>query len=232
MIKKIFRRLLIIAFFPVLLAGCVSSQSQKLENDAQSSVAPVTCIAILPADSSFNVSDTITGEQKKHLQHGVDVMNRLLAQELSGKDKIKFISHDQISGLRLTGSENPVEVARLAGERIHCSTVLQTSVVRYSDRIGTKWSVESPASVAFDLRLIDTRTGNLLWAAKFDEEQVPVLDNLYNFSKAKTRGFTWIKADELMKEGMQEKISSSPYFRQLLQGKKQEKATNSLEDKI
>ena len=232
MIKTLFRRSFVAVFLPVLLAGCGSSQPSTAGNDAQDPVVPITCIGIMPAVPVSDVSGTAAGEQKKSLQQGVDVMNRFLARELSGADKIVFIGADQMAGLQLSGGENSVEVARLAGKYIHCSAMLETTVVRYTERVGTKWAVERPAAVAFDLRLIDTQTENLLWTAKFDEEQIPVLDNLYDWTKARTRGFTWIKADELMVEGMREKISTCPYFRRLLGGNVQGSGDDSFEDNI
>ena len=199
----------------VFLAGC-GSTPKSVKKDVQTPVQKVNCIAILPAVAGIDVEGKTSPEMQKTLLQGVKVMNRLLSQELSGQENITFVGEDHISGLSLTGGESPEKIAQMVGRSVNCSAVLETKIMRFKDRIGGKWSVEQPASVAFEFRLIGTDNGNVLWSAKFDEEQIPVMENLYNWSKAKTRGFTWITADELMHEGMQEKINNSPYFKQVM----------------
>lgn len=202
----------------VLLAGCGQAPG-NVKNIVQAPLYPVTCIAVLPAVPAVDVEGKTTPEQQETLLHGAQVMNRLLAQELAEQEKVTFVGEDHLSGLEISGGENMIDIALLVGRSVNCNAVLETSVSRYSERIGTKWSVEKAAAVAFEMRLIGTDAGKVLWSAKFDEEQVSVLENLYHLSKAKTRGFTWITADELMLEGMREKFSNSPYFKQLLPGK-------------
>ena len=74
-------------------------------------------------------------------------------------------------------------------------------------------TAEEPASVAFEMKLIGIDTGVVLWSAKYDEVQKSALENLYDWGKSRSRGFTWITAEELMKEGIQEKFGVSPYFK-------------------
>lgn len=214
MIHFIYRRVMIAVGFLILLAGCGQTTGNE-KNIVQSPAYPVTCIAVLPAVPAVDVEGKTTPEQEKTLQQGARVMNRLLAQELGELEKVTLVSEEQMSSLELSGGERSIDVARLAGRSANCNAVLETSISRYSERIGSKWSVEQAAAVAFEMRLIGTDAGSVLWTAKFNEEQVPVLENLYHLSKAKTRGFTWITADELMLEGIREKISNSPYFQEL-----------------
>jgi len=230
-IHILYNRVMILACSLVLLAGCGSPPSSVKQN-VQPPVSPLTCIGVLPAVPGIDSDGKTTPEKQKNLQQGAKVMNMLLSQELGGQDKITFVSDDHISGLQMSGGENLIDIARLVGKSINCNAILETKVWRYTERIGTKWSVEKPAAVAFDFRLIGTDSGNVLWSAKFDEEQIPVMENLYNWSKAKTRGFTWITADELMLEGVREKMSNSPYFKQLLQRNIKDKSLDYYDDKV
>jgi len=215
----------------VFLAGCGSKPGSQ-EKNIQSSVYPVTCIGILPAVSGADLEGTVSPEQQKALAKGVKVMNRLLAQEFGGQEKIIFVTEEHISGLQMTGGEKALDIARLIGKRVHCNAILETTVWRYSERIGTRYSVEEPASAAFDFRLIGIDNGAVLLSAKFDEIQKSVLENLYEWSKAKTRGFTWITVDELMLEGVREKLSKSPYFKQVLKKDKPDTTFEDLDEKV
>jgi hypothetical protein len=193
---------------------------------------PVTCIGILPARSGADLQGKVIPEQQKQIAQGVKAMNRLLAQEFGGQEKIIFVAQEHVSGIEMTGGEDSLEIARRVGERVQCNAILETVVWRYSERVGTKYSVEEPASTAFDFRLIGTDNGAVLMSAKFDEVQRSVMENLYEWSKAKTRGFTWITVDELMLEGVVEKLLESPYFKQVLKKEKQDSTFEDLEEKV
>jgi hypothetical protein len=56
--------------------------------------------------------------------------------------------------------------------------VLTGVILRYEDRDGHALSVDRPASVAYEAYLISARDGAMLWRARFDETQKPLLDNL------------------------------------------------------
>jgi hypothetical protein len=39
------------------------------------------------------------------------------------------------------------------------------------------------------------------------------MENLFNFSSARKRGFTWVTAEEMLREALQSKLSECPYLR-------------------
>jgi len=112
----------------------------------------------------------------------------------------------------MTGGESTLILASMVGKSINCNAVLESTVKRYAERIGGRYSVESPASVAFEMRLISLDTSSVLWSAKFDEVQKSVMENILEWKKANTRKFTWITAEELMQEGVKGKLTDSPFF--------------------
>jgi len=195
----------------VLFVGC-SGKKKSTSESSKSPTYPVTCIGVLPAVSGVDLDGTASPEQVKALRQGTSVMNRLLKQELAGLENITFITVDHLAGLQMSGGEKPLEYARMIGESIGCNAILETTVWRYTERIGGKYTAEAPSSVAFDSRLIGIDQSAVIWSAKFDEVQVSVLENIYDWGKANTRGFSWISAEELMLEGLKEKLENSPYF--------------------
>ena len=56
-------------------------------------------------------------------------------------------------------------------------------------------------------------SGQVLCRGRFDETQESVMENLFNFSSARKRGFTWVTAEEMLREGLQNKLSECPYLR-------------------
>lgn len=214
-----------------VVAGC-AAPADSTRNKAEIPVYPVNCIGVLAAVPGVDLEKKTDDQEQKNLVQGARVMNMYLAQEFGENKKVVLVDENYLKGLRLTGGEKSTDIARIIGENINCNAILETRIWKYSERVGNKWSVDSPASAAFDFRLIGTEKGALLWSAKFDETQVPVLENLYNWSKAQTRGFTWITAGELMHEGMREKLSASPYFKQLLHPQIHKDSSGYYDEKI
>ncbi|MDW7773448.1 MAG: hypothetical protein SCH71_11215 [Desulfobulbaceae bacterium] len=231
MIHVLNRLVILVGFSLVLIAGC-GAPPESAGKKIQEPLYPVTCIGVLPAVPAVDVDKELSPEELENLHQGAKVMNMLLAQKLGEQERIFLVGEEDMSGLELSGTEDSLDTLRQVGQSISCNAILETTVRRYTERIGTKWSVEQPAAVAFQFRLIGVDIGNILWSAKFDEEQISLLENLYNLGKAKTRGFTWITAADLMLEGIQEKLSASPYFNKLLPRDIREKSPEFFEDKV
>lgn len=221
--------LIVLASCSVMLSGC----GGKVEGSAKTGLVPpsqIRCIGVLPAAALIKgQSVPVYLPEDKSLQRGVQVMNGMLSQELTGNDKIRFVGIDQIAALELTGGERPLALARMIGESINCNAVLESTVKRFTERVGGRYSVESPASVAFEMRLIAFDTSSILWSAKFDEVQQSVFENILEWNKANFRGFTWITAEELMEEGVSGKLAASSYFNP---AKVMDQSESSLEDSL
>jgi hypothetical protein len=212
MFKLFHCTLLVIASCSVMLSGCGVKTGEPADS-GQSHFPQINCIGVLPATflAKGQVVPVYVPEEKSSRQ-GVQVMNEILSEQLGGKSNIRFIGIDQLASLDLTGGENTLEIARLAGKNINCNAVLESTVKRFSQRIGGRYSVESPASVSFEMRLFSLETSSVLWSAKFDEVQKSVMENILEWNKATTRGFVWVTAEELMQEGVKRKLVGGTYF--------------------
>lgn len=196
--------------FVLALAGC------GLKKGDQETVEPaavqVSCIGVLPAATPPLAQGAAAEARAKSLRQGATAMDNLLQDELRGQARVRFVGHDLLAGLALTGGESTLALARMVGERIGCNAILATEVSRFNERVGSNYSAEKPASVAFTFRLFAVPAGNVLWSATFDEAQEAVTENIYEWKKAKSRGFHWVEAEVLMREGVRAKFSDSPYF--------------------
>ncbi len=210
---KLFRCvLLVFVSCSFVLSGC-GFKNEGPADTGQRQLSQISCIAVLPVSSmSKGQVVPVYVPNEKNSRRGIQVMNKILSQELGGKNNIRFVGIDKVSSLELTGGENSLALASMVGKNMNCNAVLESTVKRFADRVGGRYSVESPASVAFEMRLISIETGSILWSAKFDEVQKSVMENIFEWNKANTRSFVWITADELMEEGVSGKLTTSPYF--------------------
>ena len=95
-----------------------------------------------------------------------------------------------------------LEVFQEIGKAYSADAVLTGYVYRWREREGTEYAVNRPASVAFDLYLIKTDDGVIIWKGRFEKAQQSLSENLFDlgtFLKSKGR---WMEAKELADIGL------------------------------
>ena len=98
------------------------------------------------------------------------------------------------------------ETARLLGQRLAVDAVLEGVIRVYREREGTKFAAH-PAAVGFEIRLIGTRNGEVLWVGDYFEEQKPMTHDFMGFLE---RGGTFVTAEELARTGVVRMLQSLP----------------------
>jgi hypothetical protein len=89
------------------------------------------------------------------------------------------------------------------GESFSSDAVLFGYIYRWKERIGKEYGIESPASVAFDLHLVSTGTGSILWKKTFKKTQQSLSENLLDLATfIKSKG-KWLTAKELATIGLE-----------------------------
>ena len=88
--------------------------------------------------------------------------------------------------------------------------VLTGVITRYGDRQGNALLVDQPASVAYEAYLISARDGEILWQARFDETQRPLLDNLLLAGRFLKGGGGWQTNDTLARIGLERVVKTFP----------------------
>jgi hypothetical protein len=89
-----------------------------------------------------------------------------------------------------------------AGQAFEADAVLVGHLYRYIDRVGRNLSVESPASVAFDLHLLRVSDGSLLWTGYFDETQKTLMEDMFDISAFFEREGKWVTAEQMASAGL------------------------------
>jgi len=92
---------------------------------------------------------------------------------------------------------NLLEQLSQRGRGLGADAVFAGHVYRFRERAGGELSVQSPASVGFEIFLIDCRQPRVLWSAVYDYTQQGLSDNLLGVGNFFRRGGRWVTAEEL-----------------------------------
>lgn len=136
----------------------------------------------------------------------------LIAADLGANPKVRLISEAQLDAVLTDAAGGRLEQMRALAASQDCDAVLEVTVTRYRQRDGSELSVNSPASAAFDLVLTHAESGMVLWAASFNETQEALSSNLFTLGQARSRGFKWITVEELVRQGVRERLAECPYL--------------------
>jgi len=97
-----------------------------------------------------------------------------------------------------------------AGRALDADAVLAGHIFRFRERVGTRYSVDLPASVAFGIHLIRVADGRLLWDGHFDETQQSLFENLFHLGSFLRRKARWVTANEMAVSGLKDILKTFP----------------------
>ncbi len=128
------------------------------------------------------------------------VMTTRLHDILSAETEYSLISAERIT--EAGEALNPASLASskdlaAAGRRAGADVVMIGHLYRFRERVGKKFAVETPASVAFDVHMVRVSDGRLLWTGSLDETQHSLSENLFNIGMFLEREGQWVKAQEM-----------------------------------
>jgi hypothetical protein len=211
-VKDTLRLLFFCSCALILLTSCMFQSGIDNSDEMPAQILPLSCIAVLPANTSADLDATVSYAQAQALEKGAAYATDMMDRELRGNPKVRIINSFQVDSLVSDVSGGISGTVAALGQKLKCDGVLLTTVSRYQQREGTEYSVDAPAAVDFSMVLRHSEKGNILWSADFREEQESLLSNLFSFSKAQKRGFKWVTAEQLMEQGIKERLGDCPYL--------------------
>ena len=201
-------------FLPAILLLLTSCGAIEPEQE-QVTTNPIKTITVFPVQTIERVHH-FNDVTKQQLEAGAYTLTSLLEQYLTGTQSgISFhiISNEQMESLISKHRGDLFSQARYVALQMNSDAVLVITVERFRERAGTIYSVEAPASVSFKYKLIKSDGPQVLCNGVFEETQVPLTDNIFTLRKAKERGFKWITAEALAREGIKIKFEACPYLK-------------------
>jgi hypothetical protein len=131
---------------------------------------------------------------------------------LKDRKDIELIPSSQAQGVMsglLAGSKKMAQERDLQleiGRALNADAIFAGYIYRFRERFGGEYSVDLPASVAFDVHLIRVEDGRVLWSAHLDETQRPLSDDLFRLGLFLRRKAKWITAKEMAISGLEDML--------------------------
>lgn len=141
-------------------------------------------------------------------------LNQGLRDHLQDRDEFKFISPEEMSDIQSESLADNGEIVperdllTITGRKLGADAVLVGHIYRYRNRVGGKYSVETPSSVAFDIHLLRVSDGRVLWTGSFDETQKALTDDLFQLQSFLDRDGQWVTADQMAEAGLAKVMSA------------------------
>ncbi len=203
--------------FSLIFSSC-ASQSISIKPVAEP--GPIYNLMVIPfKNMSIEDSDTAAGPlsgmvfmTEKVSNESVDFMtNRLVALIKKRTDfnviPVEF-SPDIVSPDMVNISEQK-KIVDLGGD-YKADAVLAGYIYRFRERKGSRFSVETPASVAFVLHIISVSGQRIVWTGSFDETQQSLFENLLQIKTFIKRKASWITAEHMADAALTDLIEALP----------------------
>jgi hypothetical protein len=137
----------------------------------------------------------------------VDKLRELKEVELIPTDKVQGI-YNRIAAESL--KEPLLNIYKKVGTELGADVLAVGYVYRYTERVGYKISAEHPASVAFEIHLINSVDGSIIWRGYFDKTQKSLMEDVFQISSFFRGGGTWMTARQLTGQGMDKIFETFP----------------------
>lgn len=208
------------------LSISISSPAFSAKMQAAKSKVIIDKMAVLPAIESYKKSKVKKLEEsldcqlsglcdlEENLSLSEETITRLLQRFLKKEFGDKVIPADQVmsvfSKFPMKRDETSRELAIRLGNELQADHVLVALIWRYEERVGSRLSAASPASVSFSLYLVNVQNNALEWQGSFDKTQKSLSDNLFDSSMLFKKGFKWLSAEELSLYGIEKTFIEFP----------------------
>jgi len=215
------------AFFRIMsILVLVSCAAPQREIPPREALKGVDTILVMPFQNLHAVySDKIAIDcvvcNRRHVIEEVPVgtaefMTGHLRKLLMSDTDFRFVFHEQTEEMPTylpvdkNGAVNMAELVVVTGGTNGVDAILLGYIFHFKERVGTSYSVESPASISFSLFLVRVEDGQIVWRGSFEETQQALSENILKIGAFIKRKARWITAREMATEGLENLISTFP----------------------
>jgi hypothetical protein len=151
------------------------------------------------------------------VETGADTLvTEKVLQLVVAQKAVRLVPNDTVDDVKMLLLQDPAstlnerELVSRIGRSLGADAVLTGGVYRWVERVGSNYAADTPASVGIDIDLVDTKTGRVIWHARFDDTQQFLIDNLLTIGTFLERGGRWVTAEEMAAAGLSDVLESSP----------------------
>lgn len=193
----------------VSLAACAARKQGALP-EPSGPIKVVAVLELLPAAAGATAV-TADGEGARRLppDAGRAVTGQIYSV-LANRSDFRFVPDLTVSDV----SKQPqiasgalLERARELGKSVAADAVIFGTVTRFDERVGTELGATAPASVSFDLNLLEASSDKVVWHGEYSKTQEPLTSNLLQFWMFWEAGPRWMSARELARLGAEELLA-------------------------
>lgn len=141
-------------------------------------------------------------------EHLIELMKSRTGFELLSGSTVRRVGSGMLSGKRAEKSE--LGLILETGRDLGADGVMVGHLYRFVERSGNRLSVESPASVAFDIDIVRVADGAVIWGGSFDETQEGLSEDLFKLDQFLKRKGGWVTAEELGVHGLESLVGRLP----------------------
>lgn len=220
------KKLSYIGGFILVALLSLSVTTQAAEENIESSKAPVRVgvISFQPLIPEDGLGTAVicplcsTGYSSGRILKGAEkIVEDIFVGKLCELKEVQIIPPDKVQSVyKRVSSESLkkplLEVLKKVGNELGADVIALGYIYRYIERVGYDFSIEHPASVAFEIYMIKPIDGSTIYRGIFDKTQKSLMEDLFQISSFYKGGGKWLTAEELSKQGMDEIFETFPGF--------------------
>ena len=224
MLNYFWKKFSCIAGFVLVTFLTLSIAAQDVEKNAEIAEPPMRIAVIsfqplIPLEKQGNtVICPLCGigySSGKILKGSEKIVEDVFVEKLHELKAVKLIPPDKVQGVyKRIASESLKEpllnILKKVGHELGADVLVVGYVYRYIERDGYNYSAEHPASVFFEIHLIKTSDGSIIWRGLFDKTQKSLMEDVFQISSFFKGGGKWMTARQLTKQGMDEIFKTFP----------------------
>ena len=204
----------------LLLVLPVSVQSAEKDGLVIKRLAVIAFQPLLPEEGSTMVvcplcsvgysSGKIEKGAEKTVQEGfIDKLRDFKEMQIIPLEKVTAV-YNRVAAEAL--KKPLLAVLKKVGAELHADAIVVGYVYRYTERVGYDFSAEHPASVAFEIHLLNVKDGSTIWQGVFDKTQKSLMEDVFQAPSFFKGGGKWLTASQLAKQGIDEIFKTFPGF--------------------
>lgn len=146
----------------------------------------------------------------------VDILTDHMFILLKDRKSFELLPTSQAEGVLsslLSRNKNRLSELELfleTGRALDADAVIVGYIYRFKERVGTGYSVDSPASVGFDIHFISVVDGRIMWSGIYDETQRSLSEDLFQLGTFLRRKARWITAEKMASSGLEDLLKKLP----------------------
>ncbi len=198
-----------------------STESEALNVKSTVSLGVISFEALIPGEGLESAvvcplctSASVAGK----IQEGAEkIVENIFVNKLGEFKEVRVLPSERLQAVyKRVAAESLrkplLDVLNKVGQETGADILAVGYIYRYTERVGYDYSVKQPASVAYEIYMVNPSDKSIIWRGIFDKTQKSLMEDLFQISSFFRGGGKWLTAEQLSKQGMDEIFKKFPGF--------------------